>query len=58
MKFKVKVSFAGPMISGQAGEVIDLPADSEYAIKFCEPVEDEAPAKPKAKPRTKRASGK
>lgn len=52
MKFKVLVSFAGPDVTGQAGQVIDLPADSEYGRKFCEaveePAEDPAP-KPKAK---------
>lgn len=56
MKFTVKVSFAGPGVSGQEGEVIDLPSGSEYAIKFCEPLEDATPAKPAAKPKAKKAA--
>ena len=56
MKFLVKVSFAAADVTGQAGRVIDLPADSEYARKFCEPVEEpvtEPAPKPKAKAKAK-----
>lgn len=55
MKFLCKVSFAGPDVTGQAGKVIDLPADSEYARKFCEPVEDPA-TEPAPKPKAKKAA--
>lgn len=56
MKFKVIVSFAGPDVSGQAGQVIDLPADSEYGRKFCEPIEGETAEEPAPKPKAKKAA--
>lgn len=56
MKFKVLVSFASADVTGQAGKVIDLPADSEYARKFCEPIEEpEAAQAPAPKPKAKKA---
>jgi hypothetical protein len=55
MKFLVKVSFAGTDVTGQAGKVIDLPADSKYA-RFCEPIEEpEAEQAPAPKPKPKKA---
>lgn len=56
MKFLVRQSFAGPGGIGQAGQVVDLPADSEYARKFCVPLEEVAPEAPAPKPKVKKAA--